>query len=875
MTYVPIISLIYCVIVMISLLVISQSVISVDAHIGNKISSGCMVEKNPSNSRINYFTPPRNNPDGSFYPGDKAGFLAEFFIWGNACKWGAGKTGLEQVSDSRAIKLSNDNYGSNQRIDNGYIRIVEKYDSHDMGIDKYILTTTREDVHNTRGTKITVSGNFDVDIEKTNDCHGNRNRAGLEDYLPDYGGSLGYGGEDGWKWGRDIIPNQTIHESCGKITIVLKEVEKHTYGPHKCRHCDRSTFYTTTYHTIIIQPPTRAPITETIFTEHILQDTYGYIAANPDMTNYVWDPIAIQHEATFEFATERAGEISFEYERLSSDLLEEGTGYECSDKSCKKSLHHNDMLDVVGIGFLPYPYLTSNGGGMYAYVAPSLEHLGTHDITYNVMIYNLGRLINTHTNSNSQLVVSYEPVFSHYVYPVLSDGKKYAYDDAQGITILYEGSHGNGPDDNDMLNPERRSRINAIYQNTTSYSEIGAEPIYHNDMLKWDSISHINGTNPDGWLSMYDGVGNGHAMFENDGYGILYLAQELSHIILDEKMTRKFYTNTTTYNNISSDRWAGYDSFQNWNYTYQYPHAPFAQWFEMSAYNPDGTIYNDISLAVNVTIPDVTHKADMIYDMPEIPAFWGSGLPDIQNVVMMLDEYILAKTLHDTNDENFAVGIRDDLYPMTNYMSGNGTILLWMNKTGLEFPLGYVPRGDILGMSRYDAFGYVAGMNIHMTAQDSEEYLRSEHIPKSEIIPFERYIAFDFHGTKYHEKFMLGEGNDMLTSISTDSGLVRIILPEYFGSVAKITLDGKNHDSNIRCNPDCITSAPDGGLLKAYNVWGGSASIYLEPTTPTIPKNPKDALVNNADYMILAGVISIISYLIFTALKNIWKTSPE
>ena len=677
----------------------------------------------------------------------------------------------------------------------------------------------------------------------------------------------------------DVIRLYKNSQHCGEISAIYKEVERHTYPPHECEKCQRLPFTTTHYHRITVFPPIKPPITETVFVEHVLLDPYGYEAANKDMTNYVWDPIAIEHIADFDFSKERAGTIRFEYERGLAEefdsllkpggsgdanpdmkpLVEEG-GFECEEKSCNGPLkvEAGEPLDATGIGFLPYSYDVTNGGGMYAYTAPELDNAGEYEITYLVSVFNRDELINRHINkAEKQLVASYDPQFSHYEYPVLSDRKKYAYDDRQGMVIKYDGSWGSGKDDNNILNEERRSRINAFYQNTTLYSTgIYHDPIIlDSDLLIWDSISHINGTDNTAWFSLWEGVGDGHAMFQKAGYGILRLAQEISSFVFLQENVERFYINSTTYNEIASDRWAGHDSFRNWNYTYQYPHTSFAQWYNMTAYDIHGN-YTNSRLIADVVVPGITHNSTNIPDFP-----------DNDDVRIMLDQYIHAKTLHDTGDETFATGVMNETHHLKNNSTGTGTLSMWLDKTALKFPHGYIPGGEnggILNMTRYSTFNMPADIEVTMVSD-------------STII--KRPFHFTFENDHYHETFILGADSipfmERITDIRGDSGTIRITVPPNFGEIKRITIDGEDLDTNLVCTPHCEIITRNSGTITIENVWGGTATAEIESATNPEPQNVGETFESTWEYIYYIVVLGFVGFIIYLSLKRVMAIHQE
>lgn len=774
---------------------------------------------------------PMNNPDRTFYPGDGSGFVFEFrFGPAGAC----GGTWLSEIYSTGAIRISD-------------------------------IYTVRS------GKDITVSGQMDIDIGMANDCHGKS--ALPPGYLAARGGNNGYGGNHGWNWERTAV------DDCGTITASAKYVRLHTCPPHslsgdppKCRA--RPTIHTVTD---TILPLTKAPATETIFTEHVLHDPYGYNATNPDMTNYVWDPIPIEHEADFDFSRERAGTISFEYERIFDPLVEEDAGFECHASTCTGTLEigTGNPLDAAGIGFLPYAHKVANGGGMYVYAAPDLSGMGNHTIRYDVKVFNTGRLINTHTNSTSQLVVAYDPVFAHYEYPVLSDGGRYSYEDRQGMVIYYAGSRGSGPDDNAGLNPDRRSRINALYPHMQirSLAEVPHPPdwvgpgtatikppiLLEDERMEWDSIHHINGTDTAPWHTTGGaaGLGSSHAMFSAEGYGILRLFQDMADLIFDEKNWNRWYWNATTYNEVASDRWAGHASFRNWNYTYQYPHTPFSQWFNMTAYDGDGSVL-PTGMHVEITVINPTHDRT---DMPEFI----SG----ENVVVLLDDYMHAKTMHDLgdvpvlgsrNDTILADGVAGEMYSMSNTATGtDGSLSAWINKTGIEWSRGYVPGGSILGMDMYDSLDSEALMLLNMTSG------------RNALLDT---FTFDFWADM-HMEFIQGEYHTLepirLHGSAGGSKSVSISVPEKFGTVKSVRVGADLVAGNVECHPSCMVYVPVGGPMSVENYWGGMLLTRNDIAEPVIKRNvaPNSvwaSLESNLDYLYLMAAAGLVGFVAYRAL---------
>ena len=800
--------------------------------------AGCRpwVEGYPMYIVVNDDGLPRYNPNDTLYPGDQIAYKFKYGWPGCTCG-----TRTYPLDYSGALEPAG---RLNQNTMNHYDVLLDIHDYFKPGRHGPL-------------------GAAEADIAKTNDCHGGAKR-----------GMLGYGGEDGWQ--RDHSKT-----SCGSVQFKVKAGATHCIG-EQC-WCATKTA------SDAIHPRTVAPVTETIFTEHVLQDPYRYNATNADMTNYPWDPIAIEHAADFTWGTEREGTITFEYDRTFDPLVQEG-GYEC-DKICMEKLRVGVIRmdgtdtciardgcpagphDAIGIGFVDYSWHGTNGGGMYAYTAPAISDAGNQSITYDVTVLNEGRMINTHQNITEQLVVEYMPVFEHYEYPVLKDSQRYAYDDRQGMVIWYGGSVGSGPDDNGVLNPDRRSRINAFYPVTMIYSDgdflmdgdetSSARPpiLIDSKLLQWDSVGHINATHPhtdrDGGTDNYSPgeswhtTGKGHAMFSGQGYGILRLAQSISELILGEHNSKNWYYNATTYNEIASDRWAGHDSYRNWNYTYQYPHTPFAQWYNMTSYNSNLDTA-DNSLAVKMAA-HYTHTAR------DIPIF-----PDDKNVIVSVRDYMYAKTLHDTDNEMFAEGIRGEMHPMTNNAAGIGTLSMWVNKTAIEFPAGYVPEPGILGLSIYHSLDGDAPMMLYMTAGDADVIAS---------------YTFEFWNDM-HLEFGQGGGWELdarrLTSAGDDTGAARLSVHEKFGEVSEITVDGVySGGGGIDCHPSCIVTVPLNGTVEAYNRWGGTAATVLDDPSDIVPPKPEATWNATWEYILFVAAAAAVTLAAFLALRTMFGNSAK
>ena len=626
----------------------------------------------------------------------------------------------------------------------------------------------------------------------------------------------GYGGVGSWDFG-------DTKSSCGHLYMKVTAKERHC-NEDRCYWITRSASDT-------IKVSIMAPVVEVGLYEHRIYDRDGYNATNPDMTNYVWDPVGIEHEAEFTFRDERSGTISFDYKRTHEPLVEEG-GFEC-DYPCYRHLSEDSP---TGIGFSPYPLRVGNGGGMYAYTATSLSALGEHNIRYDVSVINEGQTINSHHNSTDQLIVAYDPVYEYYDYSVLDDGSKYSYDNRQGIAMHYFGSMGSGPDDVNILHEERRSKINAFYPVTTMYTEFGHPPIEIDaSLLDWNTTGHINGTDHSAWHSR----AKGHAIFDNAGYGILRFVQEISDIIFAEDNAYKFYFNATTSNVIASDMWGGYRSYPNIEYVHQYIHAPLHMTYNATSYDINGEI-DDTVLRLDASPIQLTHGRDDHMD---------GG----REVRVRMDDYLYAKTFYDTGDEYFATGVVDESYDTHNVAQGSGHVSMNMNKTSLQFRPGYPLVDNMLDIPRYDAFALDSPMEV--VVQGDGQLVRNAGI-------------YDYAFSADHHFAMSGTGSLEITR-PNNSTAVYFEVPEWFGEVSEMTVGDKQVVYQTVCNDGCSINVQGEQTITIINHWGSVLSGVSPPQDVIQPPDPESTIENSWEYLYLVFVVGAISALIVMAVKRI------
>lgn len=729
---------------------------------------------------------PRHNPDRTLYPNDMVSFEFRYFF------------GEECINP----------YVGRIRDDPG--DAIEMVGSWGL-----------QDQHVAPGSSGTVAGDIIILTGPANACHG----------APPNGG----GGPDGYSSGFGE-PRR-----CGNISLTISAytwVCIPDIGCYKVRIRD----------TARVAPQVVAPIVLINTTMHMLLDPHGYPTMNLDQTYYPWDPIAVEHRAIFEHGDERAGTIAFRYDRVHPGLLEEG-GLGC-DAPCQARLEVDG--EAAGTGFLPYPGTYGNGGGIYAYTAPSEDSLGPRTISYRVTVENMGVPINSNHNDTGAMVVRYDPVFGHHPYTVLADGHPRSYDDRQGVAIRYEGSVGSGPGDDGLLHPDRRAKITGFHPETVARSASAlVEPmVLDPTLLSWNSTwapPHPGGyhqarqefagavagaaalpdhpfrsTSGGGCSYDRDGEAGCHLMFLYASHGAVRFAQSISQVILVDNAHR-WYENVTTINQLASDGWAGHRLNTVLNYTYTYPHTELANIFRMTSYGSDGAPGTGGETLSVAAVPHlITHDRRSDFAVPPGPS---------TRMGIMLDQYILAKTLHDTGDPVMAQMTASEAYGMTQSIQGAGEITTQINKTALEFW-----TGTLLALG----FANLMEMPLHQALEHEATVtfvLGAGSLSRNLTIPY----GYD---TTYHERVYTGQG--MTPEVRrAGPGTAEFAVPYGFGTVAGVLVSGTDTFLQGECHQDpcSLDISLDDDALTVRSVWGGTAAGTIPPYDGSIiPDEPSDHL---------------------------------
>jgi hypothetical protein len=682
----------------------------------------------------------------------------------------------------------------------------------------------------------------------------------------------------------------TVSPSIGESEpiSVTKMASAEQYTCHKSGstwHCGWPTVSTSASYF----PPVILPYLEVIMEKDGYEFTEddGYTSRNLDKSYYVWDAINVIHNPIYKWKNERVGTIFAEIDKDYSPLTLEDEFF-CDAASCTNTMNIS--------GFLPWTESFDYGGGNTIYNATSLDLIGNHTISYNTRLYNIVPQIDVNDNSTSALVVEYEPVYDAYVYPVLSDDQRLAFDDRIGIALHYFGSESTAanPDDDIGVHEDRRSKINNYF-----YSTWGADPWeyqlldgtvadtdYSDELdLVWDEahdvgivinelpvkisedISDKLITTEFAGMIPFEVQRHTTANFVKSGYGKIFFDYPgILGIVYDDTLKIPRFENATVFDTLQSRYFAGHDVTHLTFTEYMYPESFFYNQVTVTAVNSDGNQDDSVEIQLDIT-----------------PRFDITG-------TKYLDEYMYDKIFYDSKDDGFSQIITgldmdgspipivndDDIYPMDeNYVSGFGSVTL--DKTRRTASL-FTQYGTILPQSFSDDVTDI-----------SEKYLldsQSARLPiplttgLHALSPFHISITAD-DGTKevtntfdnaWHDfsvpyKYWINMNDDNTLDIKRDSANPRVLLYNYdsnFGAIEflqindiVITGDELSECLKTRSESACVISVPqdylaDELVISSQNIWGGTAKIILPKVDEHIINPPN----RKAESLLFEGVFA-------------------
>ena len=642
-----------------------------------------------------------------------------------------------------------------------------------------------------------------------------------------------------------------------------------------------------------------------------------YVSRNLDESYYVWDAINIVHNPFYEFKNDRVGTIFIEYQKIHDPLVLEDEFF-CDESFCVNT------MEIPG--FQPWTQSFDYGGGNTVFNATSLDDIGEHEIKYIARLYNIAPQIDEFTQSIDELVVEYFPIYESYVYPVLSDDGKIAFDDRIGYAVHYFGSESTdaNPDDEIGVHEDRRSKINDYF-----YSTWGADPWefdfidgtvgfsdYSGDIdLIWDEAhdvgiitnevpvvkseeiagdlipSEFPGTVP------YEVGKHGTANFLKAGYGkIKFDYPGILDVVLDPVQKIPRYENATVFNTLESSKFAGHDvTFLTFD-EYMYPESFFHNTVSVTAIDSNGMQDNSVKLTIEM-----------------IPR------EEIEGTVP-LNQYVHDKVIFDTDDDGFAQIITGlsmdgndivivnghDIYPLDNLtIEGNGKVSLEKTRRVLSSFTQYDTTIDqtfdpneiidISGKYLLDTEDGVLPIPLTTGLDALSPYTLSITADNGFI---EKTNEFDhtWYDFSIDYNYQLNMDNDNVLNIERDPGNMRVLkyfYDENFGTLESLEINGVIFEGNdlpecfrIKSDGACYLPVPEDYQLTELNItgtnmWSGTSvetlpEITPEMLNPVVP-DPIDSIfnLNMFDFILILLVFMLVAYILYRIVRWYSRTARE
>ncbi|MGI9567815.1 MAG: hypothetical protein ACR2LL_12495 [Nitrosopumilus sp.] len=642
-----------------------------------------------------------------------------------------------------------------------------------------------------------------------------------------------------------------------------------------------------------------------------------YISRNLDESYYVWDAINVVHNPLYEFKNDRVGTIFIEYEKIHDPLALE------DEFLCDTAFCVNTMTIP---GFKPWTQSFDYGSGNTVFNATSLDDIGEHEIIYIARLYNIAPQIDEFTQSIDELVVEYFPIYDSYVYPVLSDDEKLAFDDRIGYALHYFGSESTdaNPDDDIGIHEDRRSKINDYF-----YSTWGADPWeydfidgtvgfseFSNEIvLIWDEAHHvgiITNEVPVGKseeiagdlipsefpaIIPYEVGEHGTANFLKAGYGkIKFDYPGLLDVVLDPVQKIPRYENATVFNTLQSSKFAGHDVTHLTFEEYMYPESFFHNTVNILAVDSDGEQDNSVNISIEMIPRD-----------------------EIEGTVP-LNHYVHDKVIFDTDDDGFAqiitgldmdgndiVIVNDhDIYLLDNLtIEGNGKVSLEKTRRVLSSFTQYdtvidqtFDPNEIIDVSKkylLDTEDGVLPIPLTTGLDALSPYTLSITADNGSIVSTNKF-DHTWYNFSIDYNYQLNMDDDNVINIERDPGNMRVLkyfYDENFGELESLEINGVIFEGEelpecfkIKSTGACYLPVPEDHQLDKLhivgtNIWGGTSTEVLPAITPEMlnPVVPDsiDSIFNLTmfDFVLILPVMMLVAYILYRILLWYFRTVRE
>ena len=784
-----------------------------------QISQPCNVRVYGSVLPVTYQDAPRNNPDGSYYPGDSFYYVIRFYASPTCLRMTVAPM---NVSDGIQV-------GSNYRISGGSAQGSQLPDMD--GDDLYVDPDSAQVLH---------------------------------DYLQDrcVGGS-NTGGERqryaGCVFGKAYVAHHPDPERCPdpgvcvdetqeiqqKVTAIKRACGKTGDGGIKCRNVPVT-------RTATIIPRILAPDLNPVLTLEVLKDADGYDARNLDGTYYTWDPVTVRHVPELEWKDRRDNTIHFSVEKSSGLTLERHVG--CASNSCEVLLEHP--------GTAASEWRLGNGDGLDIYNATDTSRIGPYDISYEVTAYNNEVVLDTGNALTNVLVVRYDPEYSQYPYPLLADDRRTSYENRAAVALHYFGSAGGGPGDAPGLHEDRRSKINGFY-----HAGMGWDPwvpVTFNDTLAWSEAADV------GILQEHGGVDPGRqvaaksraetvtpcavshtdtAMLVRAGYCKVYFDYPILDTVVGPAGPR--YENATLFNTLVSDHFAGRQTTYLSHYAYRFAEPLFHTGLSVVSLGRDGAP-NPVPLEVGIA-----------------PGTGGGGAG-----TQPIHEYIYEKVAHDSADPGLARIAAGDAYPVRYTESGTGELEVKLRRVSSKFATYGTGGGSNDPVGGLNITGlaplYLANPTDARLAVPLDVGLGSLSPVSVTVRAGNVMRQFDYNYVDFgaDRSILVNVAQDNRLEMIRHDGTLTVVPPTEFGEVTALYVAGR--EAGIACGAGCTLATPSNGALNitVYNGWGGAASAVAPEFIPKKKPDVGTALSSNLAGVALFVLALPVVYWAYNTVKN-------
>lgn len=714
---------------------------------------------------------PRNNPDGSYYPGDAFHFVIRY-DGSDTCM----NFTVHPLQSSGGLIVT---YHKGSDYQHGSpIRGYSDYDAdkreHPLESNKSIASfekTIQKCKDETEANSGCVSGHAEIAVnqDELNQVHCTTN---------------------------DKTKRKVCAEIDNKISLKVsgqKKVCRIINGKATCS-------WVTVSRTASFAPSMLNPDISMNVTKENLADSDGFTIRNLDGTYYLWDAINVIHWPVYKWQNERAGTIE-SVTTKSYDITNEKE-FECKKTgSCNYTLKHRNIAHWSNV--------FDHGAGLTIYNGTSQKDLGYHSFRYKVDLFNIGRHLNTTSGSTGALIVRYDPVYGSYPYNMLEDNHWWAYGNRPAVALHYFGSLGGGPNDSAGIHELRRSKINSFEY--TGYAFDPINKVFLNETMTWNDAEPIilslqkkcNKTvfDPTSFETENNTGVKDSAMFVKSGYGKIIFNYPILRTLLKER-----FHEVTIENTLQSVNFGGSKITNTTDYEYIYPRVKFHTSVKVLAVDSQGELIN-IPLSIVMT-----------------PQF-GKG-------AVYTQDYLCKKIFYDTQDKGFSDIVIDDMYVKdANKKNGTGYVNLKASLTSTWFPnytgaffasSNYTfndtrqnPYKTVLDIPINFGFGALSPYNITITADS-----------KSHTFDVETFQFYSNH------LFVVNFDQNNILNVTRDKqnkNLVYIHYDKNFGPIQEVFINGTKYDQRCRTGCSVIVPSNESLQLEAYNVWGGMTSASLEP----------------------------------------------